>query len=133
MCLPVHPYLVGTPHRVRYFEQVLDYVTSHDAVWLTTAGAGLVPVNDQPVTLKVPQVASTLRELRGARAAMNEEQQRRVLRTANRHPLPSAVHRDFVPSHSHPHTSHFSQQRIPAGVPVTGVPASAVGRVQRAA
>jgi peptidoglycan/xylan/chitin deacetylase (PgdA/CDA1 family) len=38
MCLPIHPYLVGTPHRVRYLDQVLEYVTGHDEVWLTTAG-----------------------------------------------------------------------------------------------
>jgi peptidoglycan/xylan/chitin deacetylase (PgdA/CDA1 family) len=38
MCLPIHPYLMGAPHRVRYLDEVLEYVTGHDDVWLTTAG-----------------------------------------------------------------------------------------------
>jgi allantoinase len=38
MCLPIHPYLVGAPHRVRYLDEVLDYVLGHDGVWSTTAG-----------------------------------------------------------------------------------------------
>lgn len=39
MCLAVHPYLMGMPHRVRYLEEIFDYVLSHDGVWQTTAGA----------------------------------------------------------------------------------------------
>jgi peptidoglycan/xylan/chitin deacetylase (PgdA/CDA1 family) len=38
LCLPIHPYLVGAPHRVRYLDEVLDYVVGHDGVWSTTAG-----------------------------------------------------------------------------------------------
>ena len=37
MCLPIHPYLVGTPHRVKYLEQLLGYILDHDAVWMATA------------------------------------------------------------------------------------------------
>ncbi len=36
MCLPLHPFLIGQPHRMREFEAALDYITSHDGVWLTT-------------------------------------------------------------------------------------------------
>ena len=36
MCLPLHPFLVGQPHRVRQLEEALDYITSHDGVWLAT-------------------------------------------------------------------------------------------------
>ena len=36
MCLPLHPFLIGQPHRMRQFEEALDYVTSHDKVWLAT-------------------------------------------------------------------------------------------------
>jgi peptidoglycan/xylan/chitin deacetylase (PgdA/CDA1 family) len=36
MCLPLHPFLVGVPHRVEAFAEVLDYVTGHDGVWLAT-------------------------------------------------------------------------------------------------
>ena len=37
MCIALHPYLIGQPHRVRYLDQVLDYIMSHDGVWQTTA------------------------------------------------------------------------------------------------
>jgi allantoinase len=36
MCLPLHPFLVGQPHRMKHFEEALDYITSHDGVWLAT-------------------------------------------------------------------------------------------------
>jgi peptidoglycan/xylan/chitin deacetylase (PgdA/CDA1 family) len=36
MCLPLHPFLIGQPHRLRQFEEALDYITSHDKVWLAT-------------------------------------------------------------------------------------------------
>lgn len=36
MCLPLHPFLIGQPHRVREFEAALDYITSHAGVWVTT-------------------------------------------------------------------------------------------------
>jgi allantoinase len=38
MCLAIHPYLMGTPQRARYLEEVLDYINGHDGVWHTTAG-----------------------------------------------------------------------------------------------
>jgi peptidoglycan/xylan/chitin deacetylase (PgdA/CDA1 family) len=36
MCLPLHPYLIGQPHRIRAFASVLDHVTKHSGVWLAT-------------------------------------------------------------------------------------------------
>ncbi|MCP5026084.1 MAG: polysaccharide deacetylase family protein [Actinomycetia bacterium] len=39
MCLAIHPYLMGQPHRVRYLEEICAYVMSHDRVWQTTAGS----------------------------------------------------------------------------------------------
>jgi peptidoglycan/xylan/chitin deacetylase (PgdA/CDA1 family) len=36
MCLPLHPFLIGQPHRMKQFEEALDYITSHDKVWLAT-------------------------------------------------------------------------------------------------
>ena len=36
MCIPLHPYLVGQPHRIAAFEEALSYITSHDKVWLAT-------------------------------------------------------------------------------------------------
>jgi peptidoglycan/xylan/chitin deacetylase (PgdA/CDA1 family) len=37
MCIPLHAYLVGHPHRVGPFEEALRYITSHEGVWMTTA------------------------------------------------------------------------------------------------
>ena len=36
MCIPLHPYLVGLPYRIKPFEEALRYITGHDKVWLTT-------------------------------------------------------------------------------------------------
>ena len=37
MCIPLHAYLVGQPHRIRPFEAALRHIASHDEVWITTA------------------------------------------------------------------------------------------------
>ena len=36
MCMPLHPFLIGQPHRIAALEEVLRHVTSHDKVWLAT-------------------------------------------------------------------------------------------------
>ncbi len=36
MCIPTHNYQVSCPHRMRAFEEALEYVTGHSDVWLTT-------------------------------------------------------------------------------------------------
>jgi hypothetical protein len=36
MCIPLHPFLVGQPHRVGPFAEALEYITGHDKVWVTT-------------------------------------------------------------------------------------------------
>lgn len=36
MCMPLHPYLIGQPHRVAALDAVLAHITSHDKVWLAT-------------------------------------------------------------------------------------------------
>jgi allantoinase len=36
MCLPLHPFLIGQPHRMKQFEEALEYVTAHDKVWFAT-------------------------------------------------------------------------------------------------
>lgn len=38
MSLSVHPYIMGVPHRIGYFEQALDYFARHEGVWFTMAG-----------------------------------------------------------------------------------------------
>ena len=37
MCIALHPYLIGQPHRIRYLDEVLGYIMSHEGVWQTTA------------------------------------------------------------------------------------------------
>lgn len=37
MCIALHPYLIGQPHRVRYLDDILSYIMSHNGVWQTTA------------------------------------------------------------------------------------------------
>ena len=36
--LPIHAANVGVPYRLPYFEQAIEYITSHDKVWNTTSG-----------------------------------------------------------------------------------------------
>ena len=36
MCLAVHPYNSGVPHRIKYFEAVYDYMRKQKGVWFTT-------------------------------------------------------------------------------------------------
>ncbi len=37
MCIALHPYLIGQPHRIRALDEILDYIMNHDGVWQTTA------------------------------------------------------------------------------------------------
>lgn len=36
MCLPLHPFLIGQPHRVGALAEMLAYITGHAEVWVTT-------------------------------------------------------------------------------------------------
>ncbi len=36
MCIPLHPFLIGQPHRIGPFAEALEYITGHDEVWVTT-------------------------------------------------------------------------------------------------
>lgn len=36
MCIPTHSYQVSTPHRIKAFEEALEYITGHPDVWITT-------------------------------------------------------------------------------------------------
>jgi len=41
MAISVHPYITGVPHRIRYLEELLDYVGGHDGVaWMTASDIG---------------------------------------------------------------------------------------------
>jgi hypothetical protein len=39
MSICLHPFLVGYPHRSKYFAKALHHITSRQEVWLTTGGA----------------------------------------------------------------------------------------------
>lgn len=36
MCIPLHPYLVGQPHRIDAFAEALAYIAGHEGVWKAT-------------------------------------------------------------------------------------------------
>lgn len=36
MCIPLHPYLVGQPHRIDAFAEAIEYIAGHEDAWLTT-------------------------------------------------------------------------------------------------
>jgi peptidoglycan/xylan/chitin deacetylase (PgdA/CDA1 family) len=36
MCIPTHNYQVSCPHRIKAFEEALEYITGHPDVWVTT-------------------------------------------------------------------------------------------------
>ena len=37
MCIALHPYWVGQPHRLRAIRSALEYILSHRGVWQTTS------------------------------------------------------------------------------------------------
>ena len=37
MCIALHPFLIGQPHRIKYLDDILSHITSHSDVWMTTA------------------------------------------------------------------------------------------------
>ncbi len=37
MCIALHPFVIGQPHRVKYLDEILSYIMAHDRVWQTTA------------------------------------------------------------------------------------------------
>lgn len=36
MCIALHPFLTGVPHRIRYLDSALAHIASHDGVWFAT-------------------------------------------------------------------------------------------------
>jgi peptidoglycan/xylan/chitin deacetylase (PgdA/CDA1 family) len=38
MALPLHPFVVGLPFRIKYLDKVLEYICGHKGVWKTTSG-----------------------------------------------------------------------------------------------
>jgi allantoinase len=38
MAIPLHPFIIGLPYRIRYLDKALEYICSHEGVWRTTGG-----------------------------------------------------------------------------------------------
>ena len=36
MCISLHPFMIGQPHKIKYLDAIFDYVLSHDYVWQAT-------------------------------------------------------------------------------------------------
>lgn len=36
LCMPLHPYLIGQPHRIAALDEVLGHIAAQDGVWLAT-------------------------------------------------------------------------------------------------
>ncbi|MFI4988265.1 MAG: hypothetical protein ACHQF3_12565, partial [Alphaproteobacteria bacterium] len=36
MCIALHPYMMGQPHRIRHLDRALGYIMAHDGVWQAT-------------------------------------------------------------------------------------------------
>lgn len=36
MCLPLHPFFFGLPHRAKYLDRILAHITGHEDVWFAT-------------------------------------------------------------------------------------------------
>jgi len=36
MGIALHPFLIGSPHRIRYLDRALEHIASHDQVWFAT-------------------------------------------------------------------------------------------------
>ena len=36
MCIPTHNYQISCPHRMKSYEEALEYITGHSDVWVTT-------------------------------------------------------------------------------------------------
>jgi peptidoglycan/xylan/chitin deacetylase (PgdA/CDA1 family) len=38
MCIALHPFIIGAPHRIDSLDRVLKHIVSHHDVWVTTGG-----------------------------------------------------------------------------------------------
>jgi hypothetical protein len=37
MCIALHPYMMGAPHRLKYLDRALAYIREHKDAWICTA------------------------------------------------------------------------------------------------
>ena len=38
MCIELHPFLIGSPHRIKYLDSALAHIAGHEDVWFATGG-----------------------------------------------------------------------------------------------
>lgn len=36
MCIALHPYMMGQPHRIGHLDRALGHILAHDGVWVAT-------------------------------------------------------------------------------------------------
>ena len=36
MAIPLHPFVIGLPFRIKYLDKALEYICSHESVWRAT-------------------------------------------------------------------------------------------------
>ena len=61
MCIALHPYLIGQPHRIRFLADIFDYIRSHKDVWITTAESIADHYYEHYYDQEVARLASTVR------------------------------------------------------------------------
>lgn len=54
MAISIHPYLTGAPHRIRYLEQLYDYIAQHPDVYMCT-GEEILDIYNNQQTPSSPQ------------------------------------------------------------------------------
>ena len=58
MCIPTHNYQVSCPHRMKAFEEALEYITGHSDVWVTTGREIAQHFIDQHYDLAMTDIAA---------------------------------------------------------------------------
>lgn len=52
MCIALHPFLIGSPHRIKYLDLALQYIASHDRVWFATGHELIAAYKAQEAALR---------------------------------------------------------------------------------
>jgi len=50
MGIALHPFLIGVPHRIRYLDSALKYISSHQRVWFATGSEIIAAYRQQEKT-----------------------------------------------------------------------------------
>jgi hypothetical protein len=54
MALPLHPFIMGLPFRIKYLDKVLEHICKHERVWLAT-GAEIARSPDGITRIIIPR------------------------------------------------------------------------------